>query len=130
VFGRGLCEVFTFAGEVPHSRIPLYVAAMDIAIIPDFNTYGSPMKLFEYMAMRKAIVAPDVPPIREVIEDGKTGILFERGNVAQALEGIERLIENEQLRHDLGRRARAKVVRSYTWDQNAERIANIAESMM
>ena len=127
---RRLCDLFTFAGEVPHSRIPLYVAAMDIAIIPDFNTYGSPMKLFEYMAMRKAIVAPDVPPIREVIEDGKTGILFERGNVAQALKAIERLIDNEQLRHDLGRRASAKVVRSYTWDQNAERIANIAESMI
>jgi len=127
---RGLGELFIFAGEVPHARIPLYIAAMDIAMIPDFNTYGSPMKLFEYMAMGKPIVAPDVPPIRDVVEDGRTGVLFERGNAAQAQKAIERLIENGHLRQDLGRKACAEVVRSYTWDQNAERIAKIAQSMI
>jgi len=127
---RGLGELFIFAGEVPHPRIPLHIAAMDIAMIPDFNTYGSPMKLFEYMAMKKPIVAPDVPPIREVVEDGKTAILFERGNAPQAKEAIERLIEDEQLRQDLGEEAHEEVMRSHTWERNAEVIAKIAESMI
>jgi glycosyltransferase involved in cell wall biosynthesis len=130
VSARRLSQLFTFTGEVCHSRIPFYIAAMDMAIIPDFNTYGSPMKLFEYMAMGKAIVTPDVPPIREVIEDGQTGILFEKGNVVEAARAIEKLIENEQLRYELGERARLKVIGSYTWDGNAAKIVEIAERMI
>jgi glycosyltransferase involved in cell wall biosynthesis len=125
-----LSGMFTFTGEVPHATIPLYIAAMDIAVIPDFNTYGSPMKLFEYMAMGKAIVAPDVPPIREVLEHGRTGILFPKGDVSQALEAIDKLIEDEELRNECGRRAYRKVMREHTWDQNAEEVVKIAEQMI
>jgi len=129
-FVRRLSHIFTFAGEVPHSRIPLYVAAMDIAVIPDFNTYGSPMKLFEYMAMKKPVVAVDVPPIREVIEDGQTGILFEKGNVSQAAKSVARLIEDERLRYKLGEQARLKVLADHTWDKNAESLLDIAQRMI
>ena len=72
----GFGHLFTFTGEVPHHHIPQYIAAMDIGVIPDFNTYGSPMKLFEYMAMGRAVVAPDVGPIQEVVSNGETGVLF------------------------------------------------------
>lgn len=130
VFTRGLSHLFAFTGEVLHSKIPLYISAMDIGIIPDFNTYGSPMKLFEYMAMKKPVVAPDVPPIIEVVEDGQTAILFERGNVAEAVRAVETLLEDEKLRREVGQRARFKVISSYTWDRNAERILKIADRMM
>jgi len=128
-FARGLSRVFRFTGEVPHSRIPLHIAAMDITLIPDFNDYGSPMKLFEYMAMGKAVVAPDVPPIREVIEDGITGILFKKGDVAEITKAVEELIDNAELRRSLGHRAHQRIVESYTWDKNAKKIVKIAESM-
>lgn len=130
VVASELAPMFTFSGEVPHAMIPSYIAAMDIAMIPDFNNYGSPMKLFEYMAMKKAIVAPKVAPIREVIENGKTGILFERGNVMEAVKGIEMLIKDERLRRDLGQRAYVEVMSYHTWDQNAKRIVQIAELML
>ncbi|MDY6950921.1 MAG: glycosyltransferase family 4 protein [Thermodesulfobacteriota bacterium] len=120
---------FVFTGEVPHSVIPQYVKAMDVAIIPDFNDYGSPMKLFEYMAMQKAIVAPDVPPIREVVKDGETAMLFEKGNPDEAARCIGRLLEDEGLRVRLGRKAHEKVMSCHTWDRNAERTVEIAESM-
>jgi glycosyltransferase involved in cell wall biosynthesis len=122
--------MFTFTGEVPHSEIPVYIAAMDIAIIPDFNTYGSPMKLFEYMAMGKAIVAPDVPPIKEIVEEGKTALVFERKNSIQAVKCIEALIRDKELRNKLGIRARNVVLNSHTWDQNAKRIVSIVGSMV
>jgi glycosyltransferase involved in cell wall biosynthesis len=130
VSARGLSSRFIFVGEVPHSMIPHYVEAMDVAIIPDFNDYGSPMKLFEYMAMRKAVVAPDVPPIREVVEDGHTAILFEKRNVHEATKAIERLLEDESLRKRLGQKAYDKVMSSYTWDSNADKIVQIAHSMV
>lgn len=125
-----LAPMFTFTGEVPHSEIPLYIAAMDIAIIPDFNTYGSPMKLFEYMAMGKAIVAPDVRPIKEIVEEGKTALIFERKNSIRAVKCIEALIRDKELRKKLGIRARNVVLNSHTWDQNAKRIVGIAGSMV
>ncbi len=127
---RDLSHLCVFAGEVAHSKVPAYVASMDIAMVPDFNEYGSPMKLFEYMAMGKAIVAVDVPPIRDIVRDGETGVLFERGNVAQAVKGIERLIEDEQFRHEMGQRAYVEVTGSYTWEKNADRIIEIAESLV
>jgi len=130
VASRKLSHLFRFTGEVAHSRIPLYIAAMDVAIIPDFNTYGSPMKLFEYMAMGKAVVAPDLPSIREVVRNGQTVILFEKGNVAELSEAIERLIENDQLRYGLGRRANRIVVESHNWDRNAEEIVRIAKHII
>jgi glycosyltransferase involved in cell wall biosynthesis len=130
ILKEGLSEAFTFTGEVPHATIPPLIAAMDIGLIPDSNTYGSPMKLFEYMAMRKAVVAVDVPPIREVIKHGQTGILFERGNIGQAEEWIEKLIVDEELRYKLGRQAYLQVVRSHTWARNAERIVQIATAMI
>ena len=123
-------SAFVFAGEVPHTMIPQHIAAMDIAIVPDFNDYGSPMKLFEYMAMKKAVVAPDVAPIREVVEDGQTALLFEKGKPDEAARCIERLIEDENLRHAMGRKAHREVMTFHTWDQNAERIIDIAESMI
>lgn len=130
VFTGRFSSVFVFAGEVPHSMIPQHIAAMDIAIVPDFNDYGSPMKLFEYMAMKKAVVAPDVAPIREVVEDGQTALLFERGQADEAARCIERLIEDENLRHAMGRKAHREVMTFHTWDQNAGRIVDIAESMI
>jgi glycosyltransferase involved in cell wall biosynthesis len=129
ILTRRLGHMFTFTGEVPHFEVPSFLAAMDITIIPDSNTYGSPMKLFEYMAMKKAIVAPDVPPIREIIEDGKTGILFERGDSSGATKAVEKLVQDEALRDQLGRRAHEIALRNYTWERRADRIVEIAESM-
>ena len=130
ISGSEIASIFTFTGEVPHSKIPSYIAAMDIAIIPDFNDYGSPMKLFEYMAMGKPTVAPDVPPIREVVEQGRTALLFEKKNVGDAIFCIETLIRDKRLRHQMGKRARDATLNSHTWDRNAEKIVSIAEQMI
>ena len=130
VASGGVGNIFNFTGEVPHHLIPQYIAAMDIGVIPDFNTYGSPMKLFEYMAMGRAVVAPDVGPIREIVSDGETGVLFKKGDVREASNSVEELIRNQSLRDAIGQRAHQKVLREYTWERNAARIARIAEALI
>ena len=65
------------AGLVAHDAIPELVAGFDIALQPRVVAYASPLKLFEYMAAGKAIVAPDQPNIREVLVDGVTALLFD-----------------------------------------------------
>jgi glycosyltransferase involved in cell wall biosynthesis len=66
---HNLQERVTFTGVVPRERIPEYVAAFDIALQPAVVPYASPLKVFEYLALGKAIVAPRQPNIEEILTD-------------------------------------------------------------
>jgi glycosyltransferase involved in cell wall biosynthesis len=111
-----------FAGRQPHAKIPSFVAAMDIAVLLDSNTYGSPMKIFEYWGMGKPVVAPSVEPVLEVLRDGETGLLIEPGNAAQLADRIVELAGDPALRERLGNAGRAYVRAHHTWRNNAEQI--------
>ena len=117
-----LAQKFWLPGAVTHKLVPGYVSAMDVAVMPHSNPHGSPMKLFEYMAMGRAVVAPDVPAIREVIQDGANGLLFPIGDTAALVAALKRLMDDEALRLRLGRRARQDVLERHTWEQNARRV--------
>ena len=87
---------------------------------------GPPLKLFEYMALAKAVVAPNRTNIREVVADGVSASLFPPEDEEAMGEAILRLVANPGLRERLGRAARARIEsRPYTWDHNAERIDRI-----
>ena len=110
VRNAGLTEAVTFAGALAHEDVPHYLAAMDTTIAPypaldDF--YFSPLKLFEYMAAGRAVVASRVGQVAEVVVDGVTGLLFEPGNLADLVGCIRRLRNNAALRKELGRNANA-----------------------
>ena len=109
-----------FTGRKPHAEIPALVAAMDIAVMLNSNSYGSPMKLFEYLGMAKAVIAPSVGPVVEVLRDGETGLLIEPGNGSQMAEQILRLANDAQLRQRLGENGRTYVLAHHTWRTNAE----------
>jgi glycosyltransferase involved in cell wall biosynthesis len=117
----------TFTGLVPQDRGSEYLAACDILIAPHVPNpdgsafFGSPTKLFEYMAMGKGIVASNLDQIGEVLEHGRTAWLVEPGNAAELAEGILALIRDEKLRGLLGRNARAEVLQKYTWSQHVNR---------
>jgi glycosyltransferase involved in cell wall biosynthesis len=119
---QGHLDRVVFAGRQPHARVPSFVAAMDIAVLLDSNTYGSPMKIFEYWGMGKAVVAPAVPPVLEVMRDGETGLLIEPGNAAQLADRIVELATNDALRERLGRAGRVYVCGHHTWADNARQI--------
>jgi glycosyltransferase involved in cell wall biosynthesis len=119
---QGHLDRVVFAGRQPHARIPAFVAAMDIAVLLDSNTYGSPMKIFEYWAMGKPVIAPSVPPVLEVLRDGETGLLIEPGNADQLADRIVELAGDPALRERLGAAGRAHVRAHHTWRNNAEQI--------
>jgi len=123
----GLRDRFWMPGRVAHESVPCYIAAMDAAVLPNSATFNSPMKLFEYMAMGKAVVAPRVPAIAEVLRHGETGLLFEPGS-ADSLRGeLERVIASPDLRLALGRNARECVLRRHTWQKNAARVVEAVD---
>ncbi|CAN5159209.1 glycosyltransferase family 4 protein [soil metagenome] len=129
------CRAESFSSRVvftrrkPHSEIPPLVALMDITILLNSNAYGSPMKIFEYMAMGKAVIAPSVGPVVEVLKDGETGLLIEPGNALQMADQIVRLVNDTDLRARLGSAGRSYVTARHTWRQNALKIEEVHASL-
>ena len=119
----GLSARVRFTGLVDHALVPAAVAAFDIALQPKVVPYASPLKIFDYMAAGRAIVAPDQPNIREVLQHGRTALLFDSADPAALWAAIRRLANAPALRRQLGTAARAELVeRDYTWSGNARRI--------
>jgi glycosyltransferase involved in cell wall biosynthesis len=123
-----LKDKIIFTGIIPHDKAPFYLAACDVLVSPHLGFesgerfFGSPTKLFEYMAMGKPIIASDLEQIGQIIKDEINGLKFKPGNANELANQILRLFENPQLREKLGKQAREDVIQNYTWKQNAMRV--------
>jgi glycosyltransferase involved in cell wall biosynthesis len=117
-----------FTGSVMHERVPALLDACDILVAPHVpladgkEFFGSPTKLFEYMAMGKGIVASRLGQIGDVIKHERTGLLVEPGDYNALADSLSRLIKSETLRQQLGANAREDAVANYTWTRNAQRV--------
>ncbi|MGZ8272780.1 MAG: glycosyltransferase family 4 protein [Burkholderiaceae bacterium] len=127
----GVEDRVRFTGLVKRSEIPYWVSAFDIALQPAANPYASPLKLFEYMALGRAIVAPDQPNIREVLQHERNALLFDPGREGSFAEALRRLVDDSELRHRLQTAAALTVrQREMTWSQNARRVAELADQLV
>jgi glycosyltransferase involved in cell wall biosynthesis len=108
---------------VAHDEMPHYIAAMDVAVVADERTgVASPMKLLEYMAMRRAVVAPAIDNIRDLVADRENGLLFQAGNAADLSERLRELSADPALRAALGNAARVSIERARTWPRIAAEV--------
>lgn len=125
---HGLQERVVPPGLVPHHEMPAYLAACDLLVAPhgrqaDGRTFfGSPTKLFEYMAAGRAIVASSVGQIGDVLEHERTALLVPPEDARALAAAIVRLLDDEPLRRRLGEAARQQAVQQHTWRRNAERV--------
>jgi glycosyltransferase involved in cell wall biosynthesis len=126
---RGVSDRVIFAGAVPYQDVPRYVKAMDICVIPAANAYRSPIKLFEYMAMGKPVVAPDHQPIARVMRSGETGITFRAGDTGDLCAALARLMDDGAQREALGTRALSHVLQNHLWRHNAEKVISLYEEV-
>ncbi|HSE32389.1 MAG TPA: glycosyltransferase family 4 protein [Pyrinomonadaceae bacterium] len=130
----GLFDRVIFTGSVAHERVPALLDACDILVAPHVpladgsDFFGSPTKLFEYMAMGKGIVASRLGQIGDVLTDEETALLIEPGDPNQLAEGIVRLSRSRELRERLGEKARQVAVERYTWRHNARRVLDTYNS--
>ncbi|HEY4424865.1 MAG TPA: glycosyltransferase family 4 protein [Pyrinomonadaceae bacterium] len=124
-----------FTGAVGHERVPSLLDACDLLVAPHVpladgsEFFGSPTKIFEYMAMGKGIVASRLGQIGEVLVDGETALLVEPGNVKELRAAIVKMIEDKGLREALGIRAREMAEEEYTWTHNAQRVLDAYKSL-
>lgn len=125
---HNLEDQIILTGRVEHSEIPLAIAAMDFGIIPDSNEYGSPMKLFEFMAMGKGMIVPDFSPITDVVIDNKTSWLFPKKDKRACVEKFFEVAGNEELIKNVGKNAIDYIETSRQWRHNVEQIIELAKN--
>lgn len=125
---HGIADQVVLTSLVPQEQGPAHLAACDILASPHVPNpdgtpfFGSPTKLFEYMAMGKGIVASDLDQIGEVLEHGRTAWMVRPGDPADLAEGLLALVHDTELRERLGAAAREEVVAKYTWLEHTRRI--------
>ena len=124
----GMERQVIFTGHVEHERVPALLDACDILLSPHVpledgsDFFGSPTKLFEYMAMGKGIVASRLGQIGDVLSDQETALLTEPGNARELADAILRLSRSPELRKRLGAAAREAAIDRHTWKRNAGRV--------
>jgi glycosyltransferase involved in cell wall biosynthesis len=120
-----------FTGAVPYREMPRYLGAMDVVLLLDHGRGGfhySPLKLREYMACARAIVAPRVGEIPRLVKDGREAVLVPPGDAHALAVAIERLHRDPTLRIRLGAAARQGIMTDGTWRHQVERVWAALES--
>lgn len=120
---RGVREATIMTGAIPHTQIPEMVSIADVVVAPappigaGEGGTGTPLKLFEYMAAGKAIVASAVSQARDVIENGETGLLVEPADSEAFSGAITSLLNDPAERRRLGLNARKRAEEKHSWQQ-------------
>jgi glycosyltransferase involved in cell wall biosynthesis len=132
----GIERNVVFTGLIPQEKAPEYLSVCDILINatvpnPDGSEFfGSPTKLFEYMAMGRAIISSNIGQMKEILKDGETALLVKAGDVKELMLAMKKLADDKALRKHLGKNARKEVVEKYTWDKHVERILEGVERVV
>jgi starch synthase len=130
----GVEPAVIITGLVPQKQVPRILAVTDIAVIPyprlPKELWFSPLKLYEYMAAGKAIIASRAGQIADVIQDGQNGLLVESGNVTGFAQAMIKLLEDPAERKRLGQNARQQAIHQHSWDQYIRRLEDIYRSVL
>jgi glycosyltransferase involved in cell wall biosynthesis len=129
----GLAHRVRFTGLVPRSEVAARLLEADILVLPNSPTrissaYTSPLKLFEYMASGRPIVASDLPSLREVLHED-AAVLVAAGESSALAQGIQRLIDDPALAVRIAAVARTRV-EDYTWKTRAERLEGLMQTVV
>jgi glycosyltransferase involved in cell wall biosynthesis len=128
---RGVADRLTISGVVERDHVAGYIAAFDIAVLPGITPYSSPLKLFEYLQLGRAIVAPDTENIREVLTHGRDALLFDPAEEGALERALLHLCTDATLRAELGYSAHQTISsKSLTWSSNAKRVVAVAEVLI
>ena len=124
-----LDDYVTLTGRVPFDQVHRYYSLIDIAPFPrkpvPVTEMVSPLKPFEAMAMEKAVLVSSVAALAEMVNDGTTGMVFEKGNLDSLAAAMKRLVIDPELCTRLGMNARAWVVANRSWAEAGATIADI-----
>ncbi len=118
-----------FTGRIPFSEVSNYFNMLDVLVnISDYESFG--VSVIEAMACEKPVIATNTGGLKEIIENSDFGSLVEIGNVEQTASEIEKYMIDENLKHQVGKVAREKVIAKYNWTNNVEQMINVYRLLM
>jgi glycosyltransferase involved in cell wall biosynthesis len=129
----GIEDRFIFTSVVPYDRVPVYINASDVCAAPFILARNakiglSPLKLYEYMACGKPVVASNISGVADTLEASKGGIPVPPENPEALAEAILKLLENQELRVDMGSKGLSYVTENYSWYSVAKRVERVCKS--
>lgn len=125
----GLAQSVSLEGRIPNTKVPLALEEFDVFAATSVVNESFGVSVVEAMSMKLPVVATDVPGFKEIVDDGKTGVIVERNNPEAIAEALERLVLDSDLRKAFGLRGRKKVERLYNWDDNVNKMIDIYNSI-
>ena len=129
---KDLSAYFLFPGNVPYEEVPHYCGVMNICVAP-FKKEAverSPVKIFDYLACGKTVVATDVGETSRFFADSGAVVIVSPEDPAALAYGINRLLENENLCRDMGKKGRAFVASGYSRIQIAKIVETTALKLL
>lgn len=126
---------FRLTSYVSHHTVPLYLAASDLLVMPytsrmtirggtKAQDFTSPIKLFEYMASGRPILATSIPSVSEILEDGVNAVLVKPDSAQALFEGIQKILGDPGLAKRISERAYSDV-KGYTWEERAKKLLGL-----
>jgi PEP-CTERM/exosortase A-associated glycosyltransferase len=120
-------------GRVPFADVHRYYSLIDVAVFPrkplPVTEMVSPMKPFEAMATKKAILVSSVGALAEIVQDGETGLVFQKGDIDSLADALERMVRDPDLCRRLGENAREWVVANRSWQRAAATVVDVYRSV-
>jgi glycosyltransferase involved in cell wall biosynthesis len=131
----GVADKFIFTGVVAYDRVPIYINASDVCTAPFIIARNakiglSPLKLYEYMACGKPVVASDISGVSDALEASAGGIPVLPENPGALAEAILKLLENSDLRNKLGSKGLSYVTENYSWYSVAKQVNRVCKSKL
>ncbi|KKR49051.1 MAG: Glycosyl transferase group 1 [Candidatus Magasanikbacteria bacterium GW2011_GWC2_40_17] len=116
-----------FIGQRPYAEIPYYLKAADVLVLPNSQAdlisreFTSPLKLFEYLAAKRPVVASDLPSIREILTNERNALLFKPDDAKDLSLKISAVLNNDDLAKKISDQAFSDV-QNYSWEERARKI--------
>lgn len=132
IAARGLSTSFVFTGQVPYSEVPQYIGATELCIAPFLADRGdaSPLKLFDYLACGRPVVASNIRPLHDLLSRAQ-GIASVPPEDSEALaKEIVRLLEDQAAARRLGQNGREWVLEAHSWRSAAQRLLEVCEEVL
>lgn len=127
----GIADVVTFTGWIDYEKVPRHIAATDICVVPDpsndYNDRSTIVKLMEYMAQAKPVVAFDLPEHR--VTAGDTALYAKPNDEREFARHLLRLMEDRELRQQLGAAGRQRLLENFTWNHQESRLLEAYRSL-
>ena len=131
----GIASNTVFVGRITWEEVPQYIAGVDICYsgqtqLPIGKMYHSPLKIYEYMAMTKPVIASAFEDARSVIKEGETGFLFEPGNKEELKNALVKAYQTKAELPDMGSQAREMMVKYHSWEARVSKMLADIEQVL